>query len=482
MPRSCIGAGVHYCDIADSRSFVIGITTLDDEARKAGVAVISGASSVPALSGAVIRALSKGMERVSSVETAISASNRASAGPAVSAAILGQVGQRFHLWRGGRLVAAYGWQQPQRITFALPGLKSIRRRMVALVEVPDVALIPEQIRGGPAVTFRAGTELLFHNAALWWVSWLVRWKWLRSLAPLAPRLASLQALTSRLGSDRSAMMVRLFGEAAGRRVERRWTLIADAGDGPEIPALSIRPILERMLRGDEPAGARDASRALELDSYESAFATLAIRHGIEERCLPKALYHRVMGERFDALPRAVRQMHDVLRDGGASGEANVVDAATRFGAVIARLMRFPPSGTYPLHVDFTEMEGEERWARHFGAYQFSSILTERNGDLVERFGPVRFYFALLSEKDGLSMNIKRWSAFGIRLPLALAPRSPAREWEDSGRFHFDVPIDLPLIGRIVHYRGWLVLKSRRGPSAKALWSDHRGLSFGAEDN
>jgi hypothetical protein len=31
----------------------------------------------------------------------------------------------------------------------------------------------------------------------------------------------------------------------------------------------------------------------------------------------------------------------------------------------------------------------------------------------------------------------------------------AREWEEDGRFWFDVPIALPLIGLIVHYRGWL---------------------------
>lgn len=29
------------------------------------------------------------------------------------------------------------------------------------------------------------------------------------------------------------------------------------------------------------------------------------------------------------------------------------------------------------------------------------------------------------------------------------------EWEEDGSFHFDVPIALPLIGLVVHYRGWL---------------------------
>ena len=48
-----------------------------------------------------------------------------------------------------------------------------------------------------------------------------------------------------------------------------------------------------------------------------------------------------------------------------------------------------------------------------------------------------------------------WSIWRLPLPLFLAPRSRAREWQEDGRFCFEVPIALPLIGRIVHYRGWL---------------------------
>ena len=53
------------------------------------------------------------------------------------------------------------------------------------------------------------------------------------------------------------------------------------------------------------------------------------------------------------------------------------------------------------------------------------------------------------------MAMQGWSAFGIPLPLGLAPRSKAKEWDKGGVFHFDVPIALPLVGTIVHYRGSL---------------------------
>jgi saccharopine dehydrogenase-like NADP-dependent oxidoreductase len=71
LAEQCIRAGTHYVDLADSRlgltfatstdivvvttrAFVEGIAALDAAARQARVLVASGASSVPALSSAVV--------------------------------------------------------------------------------------------------------------------------------------------------------------------------------------------------------------------------------------------------------------------------------------------------------------------------------------------------------------------------------------------------------------------------------------------
>ena len=455
VPRAAIAAGVHYCDIADGSAFVTGITKLDEMARHAGVVVLSGASSVPALSGAVVRGLSEGFETCTAVEMAISASNRATAGGAVAAAIVGQVGKPFHLWRGRRQVAVFGWQDMERADFAVPGCKPLTGRSVALVDVPDVNLLPDRLPGRPSVVFRAGGELGFQNLALWLLSWPVRWRWVGGLGTIARWLLPLQNLTRRLGSDRSGMIVRIFGIIGSRRVERRWTLIADDGDGPEIPTLAIVPLASRILSGSEPCGARDAGEALNLEDFAPAFADLAITDARKDVALPPPLYARIMGDSFDRLPPAVRRMHQVLRDGGAQGEAIVTGARNRLGRLIARAAGFPPGGHYPLHVSFSEREGVERWTRRFGDRQFTSELSEVDGRLVERFGPARFAFDLKGDEAGLRMVMRQWSIFGLRLPLSWAPRSPAREWEEDGAFRFDVPISLPLVGRIVHYRGTL---------------------------
>ncbi|MNY78176.1 hypothetical protein D3C86_2183260 [compost metagenome] len=53
------------------------------------------------------------------------------------------------------------------------------------------------------------------------------------------------------------------------------------------------------------------------------------------------------------------------------------------------------------------------------------------------------------------MRMRRWSLLRVPLPLWLAPSSEAREWAEGEVFCFDVPIALPGIGEVVHYRGWL---------------------------
>ena len=236
-----------------------------------------------------------------------------------------------------------------------------------------------------------------------------------------------------------------------------YTLIAANGDGPEIPTLAAVLVAEAAAAGKLAPGARDAGRLLGLDAFEPLFQTLSIRHAITERSLPPPLYARVMQQGFDTLPEVVQAMHRVCGDAGASGEATVERGSTLVARMVAAVMGFPRAGTHRLHVAFIESDGVETWTRTFGDRSFTSHLNERGGRLVERFGPLRFQFDLPSDARGLEMRIVGWSCFGVPLPLALAPQSIAREWEEGGRFHFDVPIALPLVGRIVHYRGWLVV-------------------------
>jgi saccharopine dehydrogenase-like NADP-dependent oxidoreductase len=126
--EACIGARVAYIYLAEARDFVTGVGRFDDKAKVAGVPIISGASSVPALSHAIVAELAAGLDQVSAIEIAIGASSRASAGPSVSKAILRGVGQELQHWSGHRWQANYGWQSIRAERFDLPSGKSLGRR------------------------------------------------------------------------------------------------------------------------------------------------------------------------------------------------------------------------------------------------------------------------------------------------------------------------------------------------------------------
>jgi hypothetical protein len=458
VPNACIAARIPYLDLADARDFVCGIGALDEAARAAGVAIVSGASSVVSLSGAVVRTLAEGLDRVETVDMALSVTSRRSGADSVVRAALSYVGRPVRLWRCGGWTPVAGWQEMKRASFRFRDGTGLGGRLVAIAEVPDLELLPAMLPGRPGVTFRAGTQSALQMLALWLASWPVRWKWLESLTGAAPLLVRLYRLTAGFGGLRSAMTIALRGRAAGRPVERRWTIVAEKGEGLEIPTLGAALLAEDALAGRLGPGARSAVSLLTLDRFERDFAGLAVRHEIAERALPPPLYAGVLGPRFDALPPAVRAMHDLNGAAGAVGEGKVVRGKGVLARVIAALMRFPPAGTWPLRLAFVEHDGVETWTRDFGGHRFASILSAAPGGLIEeRFGPMRFAFELPAGPDRLEMHLHGWSAFLIPMPRFLAPRIAAREWQDEqGRFRFDVGVALPLVGEVVGYRGWLV--------------------------
>jgi hypothetical protein len=455
VARCCIQAGCHYIDIADGRTFVENFHRLDAEARAAGLTLISGASSVPALSSAVASHLAKGLDVVGLVESAITSSARATVGRSVMEAILSYVGKPVALRQAGRDVEARGWRGLRRQTFATSRRPPLAGRWVAICDVPDLALLSDRFPGRPLVIFRAGAELAIQTLGLWLLSCPVQWGWLSDLRPLAGGLHRLAGLTARLGGDRSAMQVRVVGRQGDETVERRWTLIADHGKGPYTPSLASPLLAIRLADAGLRPGAYPAVGLLELEAFEPDFTSLGFDTEITES-RPKPLYRRVLGDAFERLPPAVRQMHELAGAGLAEGRATVTRGTNPLARFVARIMGFPPAGRdVPVSVRFVERDGRETWVRQFGDSTFSSELSQDDGLMIERFGALRFGFALEGGPDGLGMHLRRWWFGPIPMPLALGPKGLARETEQDGLFHFDVPIALPLLGSIVSYHGSL---------------------------
>ncbi len=454
LPEACITAGCHYCDIADARSFVAEIAALDEAAKAAGVAVISGASTAPALVAAACDAMAADLDRVTKIDIALSASNNAASSASITGAVLSYAGQPLPLWRGGTWRRGFGWHAMERVTFDTGG--SPYRRLVGQGDVPDNVVLPGRYRGRPAVSFKAGTEIGIQNRAIWLAGWPVRWKAVRNARWLGGPARFVQSAMAGIGGERSAMRIALTGWRGNDAVRKQWELLAEQGDGPWVPSLAVPVLLEKLRDGEIESGARHAAGAVTLADYDRMLSSLAISHRTEERAYVP-LYRRVMGKDFERLPPPVRVLHEVAGELSASGRASVVRSRNILARIVAWLFRFPRAvDDAPVSVWMDERDGIEVWRRRFGDDDMHSEMSQHGEFLVERFGLLRFGFRLEIEERGLAMQLRRWWCGPVRLPMFLAPQSTAREFAgDDGRFHFDVPIGLPLIGPVVHYRGWL---------------------------
>ncbi len=70
--RACLACGASYLDLADGSDFVKGVAQFDAQAKARGLFVLSGVSSFPVLTAAVVRMLAFGLSRVDTVEKAVS--------------------------------------------------------------------------------------------------------------------------------------------------------------------------------------------------------------------------------------------------------------------------------------------------------------------------------------------------------------------------------------------------------------------------
>jgi len=154
-------------------------------------------------------------------------------------------------------------------------------------------------------------------------------------------------------------------------------------------------------------------------------------------------------------------MHDLQNEMTAEGAATVTRGRGLLTRIAAVLVGFPPAGeSVPLRVDFKVEQGRERWTRSFAGRAFHSTQEQGRGRfewlVCERFGPLCAGMALVLDEGKLRLIVRRWSVFGIPLPVWLAPRGDSYEYAENGRFHFHVEIAHPFTGLIVGYRGWLV--------------------------
>ncbi|WP_314383573.1 saccharopine dehydrogenase [Pseudomonas brenneri] len=265
VAQSCIDAGVNYCDLSDCRTFVTGIGVLDARARQAGVAILSGCSSVPTLSAALIDQQRHRFQRIDAIDHGISSSAKMP-GLSTVEGVLAYAGKPIKQLKNGHVHEVLGWQD-----LKLRKMHSLGTRLLANVDVPDMDIFAGRY-GAHTLAFKAGAGLKLGGIANYLLAQALRTGLLRDHATWAGRLHRLGTWFERLGDGKSAMYIDVQGLGLdGAPLSMTVQLTALNDKGPEIPSCAAVALAAKMARGYVPQpGARACVGEINVDEYMAA--------------------------------------------------------------------------------------------------------------------------------------------------------------------------------------------------------------------
>ncbi|MEI9906422.1 MAG: hypothetical protein WDN06_22865 [Asticcacaulis sp.] len=214
--------------------------------------------------------------RLDALDFGISPGQKTERGLATFQAILSYAGKRLRPYPGHP--ATYGWQDLHAETYPVVG-----RRWFSACDIPDLDVLPAAY-GLKAIRFGAGIELAPLMFCMTAMAWLVKIGLPIDLVGMAPFLKSATDLFNPFGSDAGGMHVRLTGIGRdGQKLTKTWVIIAENGDGPQIPCVPAI-LLARRLHEKDPGllpGAFPCVGLVRLEDYLEELNPFAIKTFVE---------------------------------------------------------------------------------------------------------------------------------------------------------------------------------------------------------
>lgn len=165
-----------------------------------------------------------------------------------------------------------------------------------------------------------------------------------------------------------------------------------------------------------------------------------------------------MAEGFNRLAPAVQQFHRLAGHHTLHGQVEVHAAKSLPAKLLALLLGTPRSASEgAIRFELDAHPRAETWTRHFPSKTMSSHLQLIDGRLVERLGAARLIFELNEHEGQLNMRLCRLYFLGIPCPAWLMPRVVAEESGCDGRIYFHVRAEVPGVGLVAGYQGYLAL-------------------------
>jgi len=173
-------------------------------------------------------------------------------------------------------------------------------------------------------------------------------------------------------------------------------------------------------------------------------------------------FERLLGPALERLPVPVRRVHSLRAPLATAGRAEITAASGLLARFICWFAGLPrPGSDVDVFVTFapTETAGEH-WDRKFADRRYASTMELGNGRdqglLIEHFGLFDLCFQLSPLPEGLAWSLAGWRCLGIPLPRWSVPQINCVESADGERYTFDIDVTFPLVGWLMHYRGWLL--------------------------
>src|SRR4051812_32661969 len=131
------------------------------------------------------------------------------------------------------------------------------------------------------------------------------------------------------------------------------------------------------------------------------------------------MFRALVGESFDALPPAVRAIHDSSPECAFIGRCDIDRGRALAARAIGGALRLQRAGgDVPIRVSIRRHPSFETWTREFAGQRMRSVLRARGTLLEERLGAATFRFALRAADGGIRWDLVAVRALGIPLPLA----------------------------------------------------------------
>jgi len=278
VAEACVAAKSHYLDLADGREFVEGFAQLDALAKEAGVLLVSGASTLPGLSSAVVDHFRNEFQLIRSINVSIAPAHQTPRGIGTISAVLSYCGKPFKVLENGKQITRYGWQDLRWQQYP-----DLGKRLSAACDVPDLSILPGYLPGIQTVTFHAALEARWEQLALWCMGWLTRSGVITDWSKLIPLFNIISEKLIRLGSDKGGMHIHFSGigkDEAPKDI--KWFLTAKNNHGPEIPCIPA-VILARKLVTDEirTRGALPCLGLISLEDFDHEVSSLDISWRVE---------------------------------------------------------------------------------------------------------------------------------------------------------------------------------------------------------